>query len=229
LCVKYIITQIVFSLPISGIELAIIGQHFAIAVEQTSINRTYCHALMDRKFNRHSKHAVHAVFGLILCGLSGLLFQLPALAAQSVVLAWMPSSSTNIVGYKIYYGTESLNYNDVVAVGNTNAVTISGLMDGTTYYFAAIAVDSTGEESPFSNEAVYTVLSAAATLTVSPELAGGFSFSVSGISGYQYVVQSSTDMVNWVPVQTNTAPFTFTDMNASEMPQCFYRTFCLSP
>jgi Fibronectin type III domain len=181
---------------------------------------------MGKTFSRQSKHKV---FVLILCGVLLLLSQFQILAVQSVALAWIPSSSTNVVGYKIYYGTTSLNYDSLVDVGSTNAVTIAGLMDGTTYYFAAVAVDSAGGESPFSNEAVYTVPSAAATLAVSPGLGGGFSFSVSGISGYQYVVQSSTDLVNWVPVQTNTAPFTFTDTNAVATPQCFYRTYYLPP
>ena len=158
-----------------------------------------------------------------------MLSQFAVLAVQNVALAWMPSSSTNVVGYKIYYGTASQNYDSSVEVGNTNVATISGLVEGTTYYFAAIAVDSAGEESPFSNEAVYTVPTFAATLAVSPGSDGGFSFSVSGISGYDYVVESSTDLINWVPVQTNTAPFTFTDPNAAETPQCFYRAYYLPP
>ena len=155
--------------------------------------------------------------------------QFPVLAVQNVALAWMPSSSTNVVGYKIYYGTASQTYDSAVVVGDTNVAAISGLVEGTTYYFAAIAVDSTGAESPFSNEAVYTVPTVAATLAVLPGSAGGFSFSVSGISGYEYVVESSTDLINWIPVQTNTAPFTFTDPTAAEMPQCFYRAYYLPP
>jgi len=166
---------------------------------------------------------------LILCGVPLLLFQLPVLAAQSVMLAWQPSPSTNVVGYDIYYGTACRDYDNEITVGNTNSATVTGLADGTTYYFAATAVDSSGVESPFSNEAVYNVPAAAASLAALPGSAGQFNFSVSGVFGYQYVVQTSTDLVNWVSVQTNTAPFTFTDTNAGQLPQCFYRTFYLSP
>jgi hypothetical protein len=75
----------------------------------------------------------------------------------------------------------------------------------------------------------YVAPSVAATLTALPGSAGQFSFSVSGTSGYQFVVQSSTNLIDWVSVQTNTVPFTFTDTNAASLPQCFYRTFYLPP
>ncbi len=44
-----------------------------------------------------------------------------------------------------------------------------------------------------------------------------------GISGYSFVIQSSTDLVNWVSLQTNSSPFTFTDTNAASYPRRFYR------
>jgi hypothetical protein len=130
----------------------------------------------------------HFVFKLTLCGVSVWLLQLPVLAAQSVVLSWIPSSDTNVVGYGIYSGTASRNYASHVTVGKTNSATISGLADGVTYYFAATSINSAGKESPFSNEAVYTTPSAAASLKLLPGSAGQFSFSVSGVSGYQYIV-----------------------------------------
>ena len=181
---------------------------------------------MDKAVNRRLKHLV---FELIMCGAVVLLFQFRVLAIQSVTLAWTPSTDTNVVAYRIYFGTASGNYDSQVMVDNTNEVTISGLEDGVTYYFAATSIDSAGDESAFSNEAVYTVPPAAATLTALAGSAGQFSFGVSGISGYPYVVQSSTNLMDWVSVQTNTPPFTFTDTNAAGMPQCFYRTFYLSP
>jgi hypothetical protein len=44
------------------------------------------------------------------------------------------------------------------------------------------------------------------------------------VSGTTYVIEASTDMVNWVPVYTNTAPFTFVDTKASQFSQRFYRS-----
>jgi hypothetical protein len=55
-------------------------------------------------------------------------------------------------------------------------------------------------------------------------LAGGqFSFNLTGVAGYEYVVQASADLSNWLPVQTNTAPFTFTLTNAAGYAQQYFR------
>jgi hypothetical protein len=53
---------------------------------------------------------------------------------------------------------------------------------------------------------------------------GQYAFKVSGASGYNYLVQASSDLVNWVSLQTNSAPFTFVDTNAGQFDQRFYRT-----
>ena len=80
-----------------------------------------------------------------------------AFATGSVALAWNPSISTNVAGYKIYYGVASGVYNNTIPVGNSTNVTVTGLVEGTTYYFAATAVDALGVESQFSNETSYSV------------------------------------------------------------------------
>jgi hypothetical protein len=53
---------------------------------------------------------------------------------------------------------------------------------------------------------------------------GNFSFQVAGIVGSKYVIQASSDLVHWFSVQTNTAPFTFTDTNAASYHTRFYRS-----
>ena len=151
--------------------------------------------------------------------------QLPVHAVESVTLTWNPSGATNVAGYKIYYGTASLDYANVVTVGNTTNATISGLVDGTTYYFAATTFDAAGQESSFSNEASYVAPTTAATLSAAVRSGGQFSFTVLGIAGREYVVQASTNLVDWISVQTNTAPFVFTDANAAGFSQRFYRAF----
>ena len=51
-----------------------------------------------------------------------------------------------------------------------------------------------------------------------------FSFTVAGVPGFNYAVQSSTNLIDWVPLLTNTSPFTFTDTNTASFQQQFYRS-----
>ncbi len=78
-------------------------------------------------------------------------------AERSVTLAWDPSPSTNLAGYNVYYGAGCGQYTNIVNAGNTTTVTIPGLVQGVTYFFAATAYDTSELESDFSNEIVYTV------------------------------------------------------------------------
>lgn len=159
---------------------------------------------------------------ILSCGLV-MAMQVTAQASQNVTLAWNPNPNVNIAGYKIYYGVVSHSYTNSVNVGNTTSATISLSSPGTTYYFAATAYDSSGNESGYSNETAFTV-PLAATLAAAGFSSGHFSFTVAGTAGSQYVVEASTNLTDWFPMQTNTAPFTFWDTNPAGLPQCFYRS-----
>ena len=110
-------------------------------------------------------------------------------------------------------------------LGNTNNGTVTGLVAGTTYYFAATEYEGTGTEGPFSDEVSYTVPEPAAQLSAAVSSGGQFSFTVSGIIGQTYVVQASTNLLDWVSVLSNTAPFVFVDSNTADFNQRFYRAF----
>ena len=56
--------------------------------------------------------------------------------SYSVALAWEPSPSANVTGYRVYYGSTSGNYTNSVVVENVAANTVSGLASGVIYYFA---------------------------------------------------------------------------------------------
>ena len=70
--------------------------------------------------------------------------------AQSVTLAWDASPSPDVVGYRVYFGTNAGIY-----LFSTNAglsLTQSVVLPHTgRWCFAATAVDANGMESPFSN------------------------------------------------------------------------------
>ena len=67
----------------------------------------------------------------------------------------------------------------------------------------------------------------AAALAPAVHASGQYAFAVAGVPGYKYVVQTSTNLINWFPIQTNTAPFTFADANAGKFSQRFYRSVYL--
>jgi hypothetical protein len=260
------------------------------------------------------------------------------------------------MGYNVYYGGASGAYTNEICAGNATNVIISGLVQGTTYYFAATTYAASGMESPFSSEVSYLVppnvpivnqlptldpvnnlvLNAgdglqritltgissgttnktrrlrvtarasnhlisrlmvqyispgtngtltfrpgrstgtaaisvtvnngekrnniitrtftvtlmppgtssavttgatndkgsgdpafAAVLTPLAPASGRFAMTVAGVQGDKYVVEASTDLVHWVPVQTNTAPFTFVDAQAGQISRQFYRSVYL--
>jgi hypothetical protein len=81
-----------------------------------------------------------------------------------VTLAWDRNTESDIAGYKIYYGTGSRVYNWFFDVGSATTYTVTGLADGSTYYFAATAYDSEGMESTYSAEVSYK----SCTYSISP-------------------------------------------------------------
>jgi hypothetical protein len=78
--------------------------------------------------------------------------QLSALATGSVTLAWNASTNPIVTGYKVYYGGACGAYTNEICAGNATNITISNLVPGATYYFAATTYAASGMESPFSGE-----------------------------------------------------------------------------
>jgi large repetitive protein len=80
-----------------------------------------------------------------------------------IALAWDPTTvyadgtpATNIVGYKVYAGPASRNYNSCIDVGNATTSRIAGLPDATTYYLAVTTYNVASNESAFSGEVVWS-------------------------------------------------------------------------
>jgi len=127
----------------------------------------------------------------VLVLLLGILFVTPISGfAASVTLAWDPSPDPQVVGYRVYYGVATGNYTNSAPVGMVTTATLTGLVVGTKYYFAATAFDTNGVESIFSNETSYTpvpsvnqppTLNALVNVTIN-EGAGLQTVNLSGIS-----------------------------------------------
>jgi hypothetical protein len=74
--------------------------------------------------------------------------------AASVRLAWDPSPGSEVMGYKVHYGTEPGKYTQTIRVEGRLAVkaVIDNLEEGKTYFFAVSSYDVKGRESPYSSE-----------------------------------------------------------------------------
>ena len=81
------------------------------------------------------------------------------LSTGTATVNWTPplyntdgSTLTDLAGYKIYYGTASNSLTQSIQVSNvgTASYTVSNLLNGTTWYFAVTAYNSSGAESALS-------------------------------------------------------------------------------
>jgi len=85
---------------------------------------------------------------------SGIDFTVSKQAASSVLLSWQASTS-NVAGYNIYRGTiDGGPYVKInAALVSPLTYTDSSVASSTTYYYVTTAVDSSGVESVYSNQA----------------------------------------------------------------------------
>ena len=127
----------------------------------------------------------------ILALISVLFFSAAAYSAQ-VAIAWNPSVDPATIGYKVYYGTQSRNYSQVIDVGANLSYSVTGLSASQAYYFAVTAYTSNAE-SGFSPELACYFITAAtpANGQITPggtaTLVGGSSqtFEIAPNAGYQ--------------------------------------------
>ena len=89
------------------------------------------------------------------------LFLASTASARSISLAWNANPESDVAGYKIYYQSDSptLPFDGVEAnegaspidVGDLTDFSLSGLSDSRIYYFAVVAYNADGIESPWSD------------------------------------------------------------------------------
>ncbi len=83
-----------------------------------------------------------------------------ALATVNASLMWVASSDPSVTGYDIYYGTASQQFTNLLDAGDVTNTVVPDLAENTTYFFAAKAHDSAGDESDFSNQAAFVGVNA---------------------------------------------------------------------
>ena len=163
----------------------------------------------------------------LLCGVLSFSEWAVANPPGSLTLAWDPVSDPNIAGYNLYYGVASGVYTNVVQVGNTAQVTITGLVPGVTYYLAVTTRLVTGVESAYSDEILFTIPTGAPALQPSVLDSGQVNLAASAPPGHTYDVLATQDFSLWVAIGTVTVDasgvFKFSDPDSSLYPKRFYQ------
>ncbi len=80
-----------------------------------------------------------------------------AATAGSLSLAWDPNTEEDLAGYKVYIGTASQTFSQVIDVRHVTAFTATDLLEGETYFSTVTAYDIYMNESDFSNEVSTTI------------------------------------------------------------------------
>jgi hypothetical protein len=163
----------------------------------------------------------------------------PAARAIEVTLAWDTNPEPDLAHYKVYVGTQSLQYGVVLDAGLQTQKAISSLEPGRTYYFAVSATLSNGVESELSAEVTYTVpIDGTNAWSVPPRLTFSASPSIPMLSfvvsqGSECFVQASEDLRSWQTVYITppgpSGTIHWSDENAPNFPKRFYRVIAVSP
>ena len=123
------------------------------------------------------RQSVYFKRGMVLLVL--FLGSIATVQAANVLVSWSANTESDLVGYKVYYGTSAGTYGAPINVGNVTSYTLTGLNSGT-FDFAVKAYDTSGNESGFSTEVSLTVV--AAPDTAAPIISSVQSTNITSIS-----------------------------------------------
>jgi hypothetical protein len=144
--------------------------------------------------------ALAALAALVMCMIAGI----SANASQNVSIAWNASTDPSTTGYIVYAGS-STNYTAQLNVGTNTMVTITGLKEGTTNYFAVSAYNAANVVSSPSTSVSYLV---PGKLVMTPVPGATPSLNFPTAPGHWYEIDASTDLKNWTNIyQTATRAF----------------------
>lgn len=165
---------------------------------------------------------------LIPAGLVSVLFLAGSLRAdQTASLGWNPVTNVPVAGYACYVGNVSGIYTNRFDVGTNTQITLTGLKEGKTNYFAVAAYDSARIEGPASPSVPY-IVPGLVRLTPPPKSGGGGTLSFPVAPGHSYEVQASTNLATWTnlwqtSVYSSNAWVSYQDPQSASFKKRFYR------
>jgi len=155
-----------------------------------------------------------------------------AILTSTVLLSLTPMQFTWLLNGKPVSTTNTTVVNVVVPIVNTTISTLTvNHISSTTAGNYSVQIKNGGGTTT-STPAVVLVLTSTVSNVVSFVTSGtgltpgGFKIQLSGPSGSNYVIQASSDLKNWTPIFTNTAPsgsLSYTDAVANSLSFQYYR------
>lgn len=140
-----------------------------------------------------------------------------------VSLSW--NTSSGAATYNVKRSTNNGGPYTILASATTTAFTDTGLSNGTTYYYVVSAANTNGEGAN-SLQISATPAVPPVVLIPGPYTNSQFTLQFQAAGGETYVVQSSTNLQDWVPIFTNQlisdGQFIYIDTNATAS-ATFYR------
>jgi PKD repeat protein len=138
--------------------------------------------------------------------------------AANVTLAWDPVSSPVLSGYTLHHGNSAGNYTTTIDAGGALSWTVSGLVEGSTYYFAVRAYDTSGVPSDYSNVVAVTVpygaplaaFSASTQSGTAPLALNFINASTGNITSYAWTFGDGTTSTAQNPTKTYTSAGSYT-------------------
>ena len=146
-----------------------------------------------------------------------------------------PTNQVAVAGQNVSFNVTATGSGTLLYQWQCNATNVPGATNAT-LNLASVATSQAGQYAvTVSNPlgatnaaAMLTVNATAASLTATNlHKAGQFGLSIAGVPGSNYAVQASTNLVIWIALQTNAAPFAFMDTNAGKFNRRFYRAVYL--
>ncbi len=150
------------------------------------------------------------------------------------VITLSPHDITAIVGPALQFTCAASGTAPLAFQWQFNGTNLPGATDST-LLLNPVTLDQTGLYrvlvtnllgSATSSNALLSIYATAAATLGTLQFSGGdqLQMQIAGVPGYTYVIEGSTNLLDWDPLLTNTSPFTFSETNLSAWPQKFYRS-----